>query len=548
MSTLPSAASPLPPGDELRQLAEARFTSELPFSFAEQLLLQRAVVGNWAICFPAQGRYKKWNDPAGAASWGPERRIRSSLLAALCSDPQMQKLVDRRGIYIYGAEITGRFDLYCASIPFQLALCNCRIASFMDLSSADLMELNLSNSRIRGAHADGVVVKKDLFLANGFDSEYGVRLRGAQIGGTLVCSAGVFGSAMATGGASQQKALDANGIIVGGDVFMSDGFVANGEVDLVGSQIGGDLDCSGGILEGTPKALTANRLAVGGTVFVSDGFCTAGKVDFTGSKINGALNTTKGRFSKGALHLPNVSTRALVDTETEWPRFPGLDLEGFTYGRISNDERIDVGARLRWLALQPPTPFRPQPYLQLATVVRDSGDSDGALRVLEKMERLRRADVERNPRRRLWSWILCRRLRSWILWRTIGYGYFPGRAIVALLLLWALGWLIYSRGYQSGAIVPAEQEAYISFAATRQLPPQYPRFSPLIYSLENSVPFLKFDQTGKWLPEPENWSSSPSRGHTVPCLLTWFLRGQIMLGWLLATLFVAGVSGLVRRQ
>jgi hypothetical protein len=51
----------------------------------------------------------------------------------------------------------------------------------------------------------------------------------------------------------------------------------------------------------------------------------------------------KGRFSKGALHLPNVSTRALVDTETEWARFPGLDLEGFTYGRISNDERIDVG-------------------------------------------------------------------------------------------------------------------------------------------------------------------------------------------------------------
>ncbi len=535
----PSATPPLPSADELRQLAETKFGGEPAFGFAEQLLLQRAAVGQWAICFPAQGRYKKWNDPADAGSWGPERRIRSSLLAALCADPRMQKLVDWRGIYLYGADITGRLDLYCANIPFQLALCNCRIASFMDLCSSELVGLDLSNSRIHRAHADGVVVRKDLFLGYGFDSEFGVRLRGAHIGGAFDCSAGMFGSALATGGASKQKALDANGIIVGGDVFLCDGFVSNGEVDLTGSQIGGDLYFSGGKLLGTPNALAAHRSIVGGAIFLSDGFWTAGKVDFTGTKVSGALSTSKGLFGQGALHLPNVSTRALVDSETEWPEAPDLDLEGFTYGRISNEQRIDVGARLRWLALQPPSPFRPQPYLQLATVVRESGDSNGALLVLEKMEQLRRADSDRSFLRRLWSWIL---------WGTIGYGYFPGRAIVALLMLCAAGWLIYDRGYQAGHMVPSEKEAYVCFAARKQLPPQYPRFSPFIYSLENSLPLVKFDQAGNWRPQPENWPSSPSHVLTEPEFLTWFLRAQIVLGWVLATLFVAGVSGLVRKQ
>jgi hypothetical protein len=533
------STNPLPAADELIQLAEAKFKSALPLTSAERLLLQKAAAGNWAICFPAQGRYKKWNDPADADSWGPERHIRNSLLAMLCADPHMQKLVHWAGIYLYGAYITERVDLSYASIPFQLTLRNCRITAFMDLSASNLVALNLTNSYICRALADGLCVKNDVVLADGFNSQYGMRLRGAHIGGTLDCSSGVFGSAMTTGRASKQKALDANGIIVDGDVFLREGFVANGEIDLVGSQIGNDLVCSGGKLNGIPTALLAHRSIVGGAVFLSDDFWTAGLVDFTGTKITGALGTYRGLFGHGALHLPNVSTRALVDFETEWPKAPRLDLEGFNYGRIANDQRIDVTARLRWLALQKPTPFRPQPYLQLAKIVRDSGDSNGALRVLEKKEQLRRADAERNPLRRLWSWAL---------WAIIGYGYFPGRAILALLLLCAAGWLVYDRGYQAGAMVPTEKEAYIGCSLRRPLPPEYPQFSPFVYSLENSLPLVKFDQAEKWHPDPQNCSSSHSRGLTAPAFLTWFLRAQIVLGWALATLFVAGFSGLVHQQ
>lgn len=539
MPPLPKPTPSLPPFGELRRLAEAKLAGALPFTIAEQLLLQKAELGKWAICFPSQGRYKRWNDPAGAASWGAERRVRGSLLAALCADPQLNKLVHWRGISLYGADIIGRIDLPYANVPFQLALRNCRIASFIDLGSCKLVELDMIGSHIRGAYADGIVVKNDVYFAYCFDSQYGVRLRGAQIGGALVCEDGVFGSAIAAGSALKLKALDGNGIMVGGDVLLRNEFAANGEVDLVGSQIGGDLECSGGTLRGAPNALTAHRSKVGGAVFLGDGFSTVGTVDFTGTKITGALSTANGRFSEGALYLPNVSARVLADSGTKWPKAPLLDLEGFTYGRISNDLRINVKERLRWLALQAPTPFLPQPYLQLAKVVRDSGHSYGALRVLEKMEQLRRADKERNPLRWLWSWIL----RG-----TIGYGYFPGRAIIALLIICAAGWLVYFRGYQAGTMVPSQKEAYICFAPLRQLPPEYPQFSPFVYSLENSLPLVKFDQAGNWEPKPENRPSPPSRRFTSPSFLTCFLRIQILLGWVLATLFVAGVSGLVRKK
>jgi hypothetical protein len=41
--------------------------------------------------------------------------------------------------------------------------------------------------------------------------------------------------------------------------------------------------------------------------------------------------------------------------------------------------------------------------------------------------------------------------------------------------------------------------------------------------------------------------SSLSRFGTSPRFVTWFLWFQILFGWLLATLFIAGVSGIVHK-
>ena len=48
--------------------------------------------------------------------------------------------------------------------------------------------------------------------------------------------------------------------------------------------------------------------------------------------------------------------------------------------------------------------------------------------------------------------------------------------------------------------------------------------------------------------EPRGPLSRPSQWGTSPRFLRWFLWIQILLGWLLATLFLAGVTGIVRTQ
>jgi hypothetical protein len=155
------------------------------------------------------------------------------------------------------------------------------------------------------------------------------------------------------------------------------------------------------------------------------------------------------------------------------------------------------------------------------------------------MEQLRRKSEQHGLVGYFWSWIW-----SWILKRSIGYGYRPGRAIWLIILLSGLGWMIYRSSYHAGTMVPTDKDAYNEFRDPKTLgrvPPQYPSFSAPIYSLENSLPLVKLGQGDKWQP-------GPGPNGSLPNFVLWFLRAQIMLGWLLATLFVAGVTGIVHRD
>ena len=48
--------------------------------------------------------------------------------------------------------------------------------------------------------------------------------------------------------------------------------------------------------------------------------------------------------------------------------------------------------------------------------------------------------------------------------------------------------------------------------------------------------------------DPEEAPSRLSRFATSPRFLRWFLWFQILLGWLLATLFLVGVTGIIRKD
>jgi hypothetical protein len=396
--------------------------------------------------------------------------------------------------------------------------------------------------------ADGANVKGAVFLSDGFSAEGAVRLLGAQIGGSLTCSGGTFKN-------PRGDALSADGANVKGSVFLGDGFSAEGAVRLPGARIECDLACSGGAFKNPGKdALSADRANVKGDVFLSDGFSADGTVLLLGAQIGGNLGFNGGRLSKviaesaaisgtlfwrgveateaTGLNLTSASTGSLVDDEKSWPIKGNLFLDGFVYGHISGNSPRDAKTRLRWLERQ--EPFTPKPYRQLAKVLRETGDDSGARRVLFEMECRRRQAGGRSWYARLWGWGL-----KW----TIGYGFYPWRALGWLVLLTVVGWGLFRHGYLSGAMAPTDKDAYCFFRDQGWPPDYYQRFTASVYSLENSLPFVSLGQKDHWTPDPNPRGSRP-----MPGFLRWFRWVQVLLGWLLATLFVVGVTGVVRKE
>lgn len=126
---------------------------------------------------------------------------------------------------------------------------------------------------------------------------------------------------------------------------------------------------------------------------------------------------------------------------------------------------------------------------------------------------------------------------------TIGYGFYLQRAGWGLLLLTAIGWGLFRQGYFGGAMAPTDKDAYYFFRVQARPPDHYPRFTVSVYSLENTVPLVNLGQKDHWMPDPNAQGS-----RRMPEFLLWFRWSQVLLGWLLATLFVAGVTGVVRKE
>jgi hypothetical protein len=129
-------------------------------------------------------------------------------------------------------------------------------------------------------------------LRNGFRSEAKVRLAGAQIGGSLSCAGGQFEPEEKEG-----DALSASRAVINGSVFLNRQFKATGSVNLLGAQIGGNIVCSGGMFE--PKeghGISATGVVVKGDVFLNDQFKATGIVRLLGAQIGGDLYCTNGKF------------------------------------------------------------------------------------------------------------------------------------------------------------------------------------------------------------------------------------------------------------
>lgn len=479
--------------------------------------------------------------------------VRASFLRFLLLGGDEQAPVHEQGVQLIGACIKGKLDLENCFVPHRMALTKCRFDEPIIARDAHIAgPLFLSGSHLQqGLNAERLRCNSAVHFQNRFRSFAEVRLIGAQIGGSLTCSGGLFEP-------KAGNALSADRCVIKGSVFLNNQFKATGTVRLVGVQIGGNLDCSGGqFLVQIEDVLNLQ------TSIIQDGFI----------------------FRDLAAPIRIIATSAeigvLVDEPTAWAK--GSILNGLVYRSIAGTAPTDAAHRIAWLKQQsdkdlgedaPKQGFRPQPWKQLQKVLREMGHAADAREVgVAFEEQLRRADrigqiTDARKAKKIIPVVRRQFLRGlhWLFGALAGYGYRPMRLFTSMVVVWLLcalayWWLALSPRNALGPTDPLifQHSDYAACAAANKgnwflcgpLPAEYTTFSPLAYSLDILLPLVDLGQEKSWgplVPTPQQpfyvelFTFSPA--HWVR-LLNWF---EILYGWVASLLFVAIVSGMSRRS
>jgi hypothetical protein len=413
---------------------------------------------------------------------------------------------------------------------------------------------NFNNPKGSALNCGGIKVKGSVFLRDKVRAEGGVRFSGAIVGGNFECDDSEFSN-------PKETAIECSGVEVKGSVFLRDGFKAEGEVRFLGATVRNGFDCGNGkFINLDGMALNCDGIEVKGNVFLRNGFSAKGKVNLSGATIAGGLawmNVESPEKTEMDLRLARAGT--LWDDEGSWPEKGKLFLDGFVYDEIYEKATKDAGNRLKWLGLQ--GGYSPGPYEQLAKVLGEGGHEDAAKRVqvAKNEEKARQGDLT-----------LPEKIWYKVLGPMIGYGYRPLRVlykgpcgvwIIGSILFWmVLGSVLFEMGYYGGSeiMVPSSARAYEASAAkvadadkcNGDVRDGYPTFQFITYSVDAFVPVVDLHQNKYWIPNANKGADIFTIGrYTIRTggLLLFYLWLHIAAGWVLSTLFVVGLTGMVRK-
>ena len=495
--------------DVLANLATVRFGT---LSAAERTLVRSAPFRELAWVGPDSDPESPANDPAHGEDWGSERTVRAAVLRWLYADSEANRFVDPSGVGLAGARIDGKLDLSYVKADKPLTVVSCYVPDGIDVTFSHLQSLEVRGSATGPVVADMSELAGDLAVR--FGTYRGLSLFRARIGGNLDCT----GSTVRNGA---QPGVNAVASTVVGDMIFHDGFTTDGIVDARLARIGQSMSFHQATFDGADDTgLDAERASIGGTLY------------WVG--IQHTPNTE--------LDLENTKADALWDDEPSWPAPGKLMIDGFVYTEFAGGP-AEAESRLRWLARQPPG-YRPQPYGQLAKVLRDGGHEIGSTDVLIAKEEVLRRDAGLGCLERAWNLMLE---------VTIGYGYRPLRALWWIAGFVVVGTVLFGVGYRTRIVTPTDEVAYRVFLDSGVGPPHYPPFHAFVYALENFLPAVNLDQGAYWRPNPLHGTMTrrvPARDFAVATAFGWLLRRylwiHILAGWTLTPLLFAGLSGLVR--
>jgi hypothetical protein len=232
---------------------------------------------------------------------------------------------------------------------------------------------------------------------------------------------------------------------------------------------------------------------------------------------------------------------------------------------------MDVKQRLAWLEKDSSSEggFHPQPYEQLAKVLRESGHSSEAREILFKKELAQR---KANRGRLLAGWHLLswplRLAWDWLLRVTMGFGHKPQRCFAVLVILSCLGYYVADKAWHTGDFAPNSDvilmsESWQTFATDNEVdnpaerwsarylaPPvepnenvysvgrDYETFNAVYYAVDIVVPIISLGQEAAWAP-------STNRGVWGQRLF-WLRYWLTAAGWIVTAIGAAAVTGVIR--
>src|ERR687887_417368 len=456
--------------------------------------------------------------------------IRGSLLFsdATLSSP------DPSGMVLNGASMTVDQDMNCNGRFRAEGTVNLRDAHVRGSLNFGDATLTADDPSRPALSAVSLTVDQDMSCNGKFRTEGAVLLNGAKVGMELS-----FAGATLTRPDASGTVLSAPSLTVGQAMFCSDGFQAEGTVNLQGARVDGSLIFDGASLKAatTPgTALSAPSLAVGQDMFCSNQFQAEGTVNLQGAHIKGSLTFDGATLQAGGEESTALNARSLTvdqdlrcgsgfkasgvivlceahsshfyDDKDSWPS--SVQLEGFTYETLRAEPEVKARERIRWLR-RDGTGYRPHSYEQLGAAYRRAGYDDHSRRVAIAKQWHRRKAV--NPLGKLWNWLL---------YLIVGYGYRTWLAGIWLLVLIVVGERAFAHASADRLLVAAKDN-----------PAQQPAFHAAVYALDLLLPIVSLGQDSAWI--PFGWAR-------------WWVWGFVLAGWILTTAVVAGLSGLLKRD
>lgn len=563
------------------------------FSPIECDLVQAVIDGRELVCSNL--------DPASLAVSDDEQYI---IRAEVIRDILLGRHVEDsgpRGLRLARARIVGRLDLDRLAPVMGLGLSFCVLDHPVTMLGAHMPWLTLSGSHVPGVIANGSLVDNTAELTGilvDADSVSGaVQLGSAYIRGVLDCSDAILvnksGPALVANDLKVDGMLDLSrseavsdcesgtvqlvAALVAGSLRGDHAILVNrsgpalvtdnlkvvgpmllrystclgnhpvrGAVRLPNTVTGDNLEFNGATLTNeSGAALIATGLRADGRMLFRENFhavgCRQPTLDLEGAKISGGLDFDTSRILSQdglALNLTSASAAWIClpgdavcrsgakDDPGSWKDDGHLQLNGFTCSAL-DPRGADLNRWLLWLHAHTPA-YAMQPYQQLAAIYRAAGDEVAARRVLiaQQDDLLARGKVGGRWAR---AWHRVKKV-------AVGYGYETWRALIGLIVIVILAIAI---GLTAGRI-PAGGGR---FEAAHTAATGHPGTSCSIIEQVGLGLDLGLPAINTGLSNNCSLNSTTVTGQVL-IAVSWLLQG---LAWALATLVIAGYTGLIRR-